>query len=843
MKTEKHTSRKPLPSLTGGVWGWVFGLLLTSCTLSMEEWTVPEEEKGFEEAETVKYEHGTFTYQFKEGVRSITDNIQEYILRYECQGDNRILYFMDNTPENWLPKTGDLVSAMCTPTLPFGLNHRVTSVKNIGGMYQVECEPASRDEIYEDLVFEFDGDYQIPGIAAFDSLTLDSLGIDPNDLILEDLSLLEEHYGEQAMTRAGIHSTLRWRETPALQKLREAGLVSITETRADDDQPKQTEDEKTKSMNFNLDKLSLKFSFGKGFFLRIGGNYKKTDLEHVWFYEDKKNDYRKQVTTSTCTSTFDIDVHIGKEGDPEKKKKPKDMTVKELEDVKKMLKDIADKFKKLKDNKEKTKQEFPLSFTNIHLPIGATGFFIVIKFEGGVDFEGGLTGHFKCTNHDPVLETTYIYDKGKETYIPDPAHNKDEAKGIKEEGYTTIDDLSFAGELNLEIWVRAAVGVELGTHIGLGCDVGLKGIGGATLKLDLAHYQKDKTVLMPNEASVFRIYLAGEAAATAYWSPMGKNLFEAKWTFWHPYEWLINEWLTPHVDKDDTHSSVEDIGDGKRKFHMDYSFDCIWSDWLLTKPKPTLIPRLRVYHGSYKDPFKDMKLDDDMETTELKRFSNYKFDFTDDDLLGQAAQYICVPCIYNFDTDQTYEFRDAAKTFGSTGANLTFIKFKQKYGLKVKQYLSQMTKDMNTQEEVDNYENQFLNTFNLNKKTDYLMDWKYYEFGATYDAKNLTMYREWGMKVTLSLQKNGKDPIYEKDLKAQIINNDWTDITMRNGKKTMVFQFVTKTVNTLYVTLTPYVISAKGKRTDFPSVGPYFLDDAFYMKSFDWGSDIGFAFL
>ena len=834
-------SRQPLPSLLGGARGWVFvffALLLTSCTLSMEEWTTPEEEKGFEEPETVETEYGTLTYQFKEGVRSITENIQEYIVRYEPQGENRILYFMDNTPQKWLPQKGDLVSAMCTPTLPFGLNHRVTSVKNIGGMYQVECEPATRDEIYEDLEFQFDGDYEIPGVAVYDSLTLDSLGINPDDLIIEDLSLLENQYGEQAMSRAGIHSTIRWRETPALKKLREAGIVSAGLTRADDDEDKQTEDDKEKKISSIFDNLNLTFNFGKGIVARIGGTYDKTDTEHVWYYESKKNDYRKQVTTSTSTSTWNINARIGKGRDPEKQNSPKDMTVHSLAELKDQLKQLKDAIKALPD-KEK-RQKHPLSFVNIHAPIGATGFFFVIKFNGGIDFEGGISGRVKFTSQDPVIESTYIYDKGVETTTP--KRGDPEKVGIKQEGHTTVSEVAFAGELLFEVWIRAAIGVELGTKLGLGVDVGLKGTFGAQAKLDIAQFEQGKTIQVPDDPDGLKAYLSGELAATAYFSPAGINLFEAKTVFWNPYFYLLNEYFSPTVDKQNMNSSVEEEN-GKRKFHVDYRFSHVWSP-LHGNYKHTNVPRLRVYHGDFKDNiYLDFKLDE-LETTEIARFDRYNFDFTDDDLLGSAAKYICVPCIYDYNTDMTYELRGAAKTFSSTGASIKFKKFKQKYGLWASSYLGQITKDLTTQEAVDLEYERFRSEMGLKKGDE--KNWMYYEFGVTYDIKNINMYKEWGVNIEISRISGYKgkspeySPLFSKDVTALILNDDFVDVSKKNGTKTLVFRYLIGHDWDIFVTLKPYVISLKGKRTDFPAIEHQELRNDFYFKNdIKWGSEAG----
>lgn len=269
---------------------------------------------------------------------------------------------------------------------------------------------------------------------------------------------------------------------------------------------------------------------------------------------------------------------------------------------------------------------------------------------------------------------------------------------------------------------------------------------------------------------------------------------------------------------------------------MDYRFKYIWDPiHPLMKFSHTLIPRLRVYHGNYKSIYKDFKVNE-LEDIELERFQKYEFNFTDDDLLGQAAKYICVPCIYDFNTNITYEFRDAAKTFGSTGASFTFKKFKQKYGLRANAYLSYITSELSSEEEAEETRAFFRETYDLKKGEE--KNWMYYEFGVTYDIKNLSMYKEWGINVKLS-EHEGKDVVYTKDVKAKNIydGEDFVDITKKDGLKTIVLRFITKSTSDLYVSFKPYAITTKGSRIDFPSVGPEYLKNYGYNdKDVKWTS-------
>ena len=55
-------------------------LMQAGCTLSMEEYYVPEEERGMDEIYTESNEYGTVSYQFADSVLNVTENIQEKYL-------------------------------------------------------------------------------------------------------------------------------------------------------------------------------------------------------------------------------------------------------------------------------------------------------------------------------------------------------------------------------------------------------------------------------------------------------------------------------------------------------------------------------------------------------------------------------------------------------------------------------------------------------------------------------------------------------------------------------------------------------------------------------------------
>ena len=136
--------------------------LLGGCTLSMEDWVLPEEERGQDEPYTVESDYGTITYQFADSVLYVTDKIQEqYIIRVE---HDSILYFNGAIPDKFRPYVGMKMATGCSHLLPYGLNHRVLSVQDVGGILKVVATKVSTDEVYEHLSYCIDADLVAPDL-------------------------------------------------------------------------------------------------------------------------------------------------------------------------------------------------------------------------------------------------------------------------------------------------------------------------------------------------------------------------------------------------------------------------------------------------------------------------------------------------------------------------------------------------------------------------------------------------------------------------------------------------------------------------------------------------------
>ena len=136
--------------------------IFVGCTLMMEgEDELAPEEKGFDEPVTEVTEYGTATYQYQEGVKPVTENVLEYVVESDEDG---VVYFLDNIPSKWMPKVGEYLFSGCNPKIPDGLSGKVTNITKENGMYRVELSPATEDEIFKELEFTLDFDYNMPNL-------------------------------------------------------------------------------------------------------------------------------------------------------------------------------------------------------------------------------------------------------------------------------------------------------------------------------------------------------------------------------------------------------------------------------------------------------------------------------------------------------------------------------------------------------------------------------------------------------------------------------------------------------------------------------------------------------
>lgn len=143
------------------IWRALFSsalILLTfgGCTLSMEEWILPEEERGVEEPYTVENEFYTLTYQYNEGVKPITKNVLEYFIGAEVAQGDTLLYFSANVPDKYIPEAGGFMQIGVCEAFPMGYYAKVLSRTKANGMICFKTQRADIDDIFQKFDFVSD---------------------------------------------------------------------------------------------------------------------------------------------------------------------------------------------------------------------------------------------------------------------------------------------------------------------------------------------------------------------------------------------------------------------------------------------------------------------------------------------------------------------------------------------------------------------------------------------------------------------------------------------------------------------------------------------------------------
>ena len=147
-------------------------IFFTGCNLYLDEDNTPQEEKGYDAPVHIKTDTLEMTYQFNEGVKQLTKNVQQYLEKVEA---DTILYFNTGTPHDYLPLPGGYVCAELSEKLPTGLMGYVLSVQNEDGYIRVVTTAAGLKEIFKVLKVEvekpvnYDHCYVLPDTTVNDS--------------------------------------------------------------------------------------------------------------------------------------------------------------------------------------------------------------------------------------------------------------------------------------------------------------------------------------------------------------------------------------------------------------------------------------------------------------------------------------------------------------------------------------------------------------------------------------------------------------------------------------------------------------------------------------------------
>lgn len=457
--------------------------LLASCTLSMEDWVETEEEKGYEEVETVENQVFKVDYEYKETTRSLTEEILKYVATVE---EDSIIWFTDNIPAEWLPKQGGCVVANCCEQFPMGLVGKVLSVERENGMYRVVTTEASLEEAFNEFDFDFDADLFTTPADSVEGGAYDEGTGDGEEYDYDPDSEETDESGEASQApRRGHRMQQRFMRRAANgekeQVIRDWAMFnainngtiqkrgeSVTRASLSDIYDKDIDNDDTKETDIQLFKLALDGELGKAFMKEFSNGLVNTAILNI--YSTTKTTLHKVVqlkkkreyTSETTTSGIKVGLMVGKDLAKDKTDDAKKKTAEKLEQ---WMRD--GRFKKYAHNFNVETQEF-----TVEIPLPSVPFGIIVRIKPVIDFNVGIYGNMDIT--------FWLSKKRTITDIVDGRKIKDETKKLDTPSNKYA--ISAFGKFNIY------GGLEL--FIGLGKKVGKNaaGIGGfiqGTINLDL----------------------------------------------------------------------------------------------------------------------------------------------------------------------------------------------------------------------------------------------------------------------------------------------------------------------------------------------------------------------
>ena len=432
----------------------------------MEEWVPSEEELGFDEPVTVETGVGTVTYQFNPGVIYVTDRVQEYLV--EVQHDS-ILYFLDNLPQEWTPLPGNMLAAGCSHKIPFGLNHRVLSVENVGGLFKVVCTKAALDEVYKELSYCIDADLSYPDLEGLSADTLAMLGYEQRDSVLIDWSYYDaaKNATRNAETRGDkdtivvddaviatneiLDITIDSRKVLALA---DDGVGKMNQMRKDlyDAVVKQLESEKTR---LKLLKENLYLALG----VKVV-HYEKAHAE-----KDAKRNYEANYVDSWTDVTLKAELGIEKEFKPDDNSQVSLDKLGKFKDDYNFINSIRTQngMEPLKPIPEKAQRpNFGTPIFRFNFMAGPVPMALIAQAKVNPTFTISGSVCASCTYTTQVVRTGYFVENGEKHSIEDE---------IQKEGDLKFDNVILSGKLKVGANFRASAGLEVAYSFA--CTVGI----------------------------------------------------------------------------------------------------------------------------------------------------------------------------------------------------------------------------------------------------------------------------------------------------------------------------------------------------------------------------------
>ena len=114
---------------------------------------------GFSNPKTEVGDDYTITYQYYDNVKLLTDEIQSYIVRWEVDdlfGSIGYIDFREDTPEQFLPRIGEVVATGATEMMPDGFYAMVMAAGFDEGVYRIGTCAVDMNKVFKHLECEAD---------------------------------------------------------------------------------------------------------------------------------------------------------------------------------------------------------------------------------------------------------------------------------------------------------------------------------------------------------------------------------------------------------------------------------------------------------------------------------------------------------------------------------------------------------------------------------------------------------------------------------------------------------------------------------------------------------------
>lgn len=777
--------------------------LMAGCTLMMEDYSIPEEERGVGEVYTEEIDGvGTISYQYNEGVTPVTSTAQDFIAQVE---KDSVIYFYDHIPQKLLPKVGGYVAAGCSRTLPYGLYHLVKSVEHVTGLYKVVLQTATMDDIYAELEIDLDFEYPTPTVVRDSTST---------DTIYTDWSLVDKQNGVSPFTRAGDDkkededefdkntektSTMKIvYDTRGNIALNDAGLLSSALKLVLDPLvwavKKKVEGKKIKGVEL-ADLFFLNFEYNRSTTTRV--QHKKS----------KKNKYEKQVNTVVETSSFKSQIGIELKpfdlGERFKGNNTEEI-LHYIKDYNTTLRSISPEsrreineiqgelekgnyFKKLNiEAKKEGLKKLNEIITPVRVPLGTLPLAIVLTphIEANFSFTGDLSFY---TETKTTTVTGYEISGNKRTeFKEDPKQTKSQA-------------LVGNGHISATIGGGGGIGTEFLGSVGVLCKAIIALTGEANVPLT---FYGDTQ--FANQESFIKFTTNWSVVLDFYVNFWKLDIWNKQVTlFAGDIDFLTTKIsVYPEFKLSPTPTSLTRANDDVYlRFKYDVGDRGILATWIDTYPK-LAIYKYKKNVTSTEKRFSDENLvaeisptmpgNDYLTSDELiKKNGSYSFTYIiDEKNYEDDMVYAAVPMVYNASTENTTKFSNLAAEFKDPTPSIAVTSMYQTAALPYND-------EFNFGEPEGFYD--FGGSIGSAEGRD---DLAQYDFTVILDVNNPAMMKEWGVILDVTYKS------------MELISNRYVEINRKkSGQYTLNFSFLCNVKTDLLdltTVITPYYLDSKG---------------------------------